>query len=48
MLPTKEDTKTEFKQSFTDDVIVALTAFANTKGGNVYVGMCDDKNFLPE
>ena len=42
MLPTKEDIKTELKQSFTDDVIVALAAFANAKGGNVYVGMCDD------
>ena len=42
MLPTKEDIKTEFKQSFSDDVIVALVAFANAKGGNVYVGMGDD------
>ena len=42
MLPVKEDLKTEFKQSFTDDVIVALVAFANAKGGKVYVGMCDD------
>ena len=42
MLPAKEDINTEFKQSFTDDVIIALTAFANAKGGKVYVGMCDD------
>ncbi len=39
MLPTQEDIKTEFKQSFTDDVIIALVAFANAKGGKVYVGM---------
>ena len=42
MLPVKEDIRTEFKQSFTDDVIVALVAFANAKGGKVYVGVCDD------
>ena len=42
MLPTKEDIKTEFKQSFTDDVIIALVAFANAKGGKVYVGMRDN------
>ena len=41
MLPTQEDIKTEFKQSFTDDVIIALVAFANAKGGKVYVGMPD-------
>ena len=29
MLPTTEDAKTEFKQSFTDEVIIALVAFAN-------------------
>ncbi len=37
-----ECTKTEFKQSFTDDVIIALVAFANAKGGEVYVGMRDN------
>lgn len=42
MLPTTEDTKIEFKQSFTDDVIIALVAFANAKGGKVYVGMRDN------
>ena len=42
MLPTKEDIKTEFKQSYSDEVIVSLVAFANAKGGNVYVGVCDD------
>ena len=42
MLPTSEDAKTEFKQSFSDDVIIALVAFANSKGGKVYVGMRDN------
>ena len=39
-----EDKYTEFKQSFNDDVIITLVAFANTKGGRVYVGMKDDGN----
>lgn len=38
----KEDLHTEFKQSFNEDVIVTLVAFANAKGGTVYVGMRDD------
>ena len=42
MLPTKEDIHNEFKQSFTDDVIVALVAFANAKGGSVFVGIKDN------
>ena len=40
-LPTKEDAIVEFKTSFTDEVVVALVAFANTKGGTVYVGVDD-------
>lgn len=32
----------EFKTSFSDEVIVSLVAFANTKGGSVYVGIADD------
>ncbi|MDR2651470.1 MAG: putative DNA binding domain-containing protein [Prevotellaceae bacterium] len=39
----------EFKSRFSDEVIESLTAFANTKGGKVYVGVKDDgtpvKNF---
>lgn len=38
----KEDLHTEFKQSFNEDVIVSLVAFANAKGGTVYVGLRDD------
>ncbi len=41
MLPTKEDLYTEFKTSFGEEVIVALVAFANAKGGRVYVGVND-------
>ena len=36
-----EDAHTEFKTSFGDEVIVALVAFANAKGGKVYVGVND-------
>ena len=38
----KEDLYTEFKQSFNEDAIVSLVAFANAKGGTVYIGMRDD------
>ncbi|MDR0683144.1 MAG: ATP-binding protein, partial [Dysgonamonadaceae bacterium] len=32
----------EFKSRFNDEVIETLTAFANTKGGRVLVGVYDD------
>jgi ATP-dependent DNA helicase RecG len=39
----------EFKPGFNEDVIETLTAFANTKGGKVLVGVDDNgqpvKNF---
>lgn len=38
----KENTYIEFKSSFNDGVIETLSAFANTKGGKVVVGL-DDK-----
>lgn len=38
----QEDLYTEFKQSFNEDTIVPLAAFANAKGGTVYIGMKDD------
>ena len=38
----QEDFHTEFKQSFNEDTIVTLAAFANAKGGTVYVGVKDD------
>jgi ATP-dependent DNA helicase RecG len=37
-----ENLHTEFKSSFNDAVVETLSAFANTKGGEVYVGL-DDK-----
>jgi ATP-dependent DNA helicase RecG len=41
MLPTTENINTEFKPTFNEDVIESLVAFANAKGGNVYVGVTD-------
>ena len=40
-LPKKESSTIEFKASFNEDVIETLVAFANTKGGIVYVGVSD-------
>ena len=42
MIPIKEDLHTEFKASFSEEVIVSLVAFANAKGGTVYTGINDD------
>ncbi len=36
-----EDEHIEFNENFNNDAIVALCAFANTKGGKVYVGISD-------
>ena len=38
----KENETVEFKSNFNDGVIESLAAFANTKGGKVYIGL-DDK-----
>ncbi|HVW58935.1 MAG TPA: ATP-binding protein, partial [Puia sp.] len=37
----RENNHTEFKSSFSDAVIETLTAFANTKGGRVLIGIDD-------
>src|ERR1035437_4699109 len=36
-----ENINTEYKSGFNDAVIETLTAFANTKGGRVFVGVND-------
>ena len=38
----KENVHSELKSSFGDAVIETLSAFANTKGGSIYIGV-DDK-----
>ena len=39
-----EDKNTEFKREFVEDVKKTLIAFANTDGGNLYIGIDDDGN----
>ena len=39
-----ENAKIEFKSSFKNDTIETVTAFANSKGGEILIGIDDDKN----
>jgi ATP-dependent DNA helicase RecG len=41
-IPVKESEKVEFKSAFNMDCIETLVAFANHKGGSIYVGVNDD------
>lgn len=36
-----ENQHTEFKSNFNDAVIETVTAFVNTKGGKIYIGLDD-------
>lgn len=38
----KENQHIEYKASFNDAVIETVSAFANTKGGRIYIGVSDD------
>ena len=38
----QESKTTEFKREYTDDLKYAVVAFANTDGGNIYIGINDD------
>ncbi len=40
-IPQKEGQTVEFKSSFNEEVVETLTAFANAKGGTVYIGISD-------
>src|SRR5699024_3609543 len=42
----KESEKVEFKENFNDSALKTLAAFANTKGGSLYVGVKDDATLL--
>ena len=50
LLPMSENSNTEYKSSFSDAVIETLVAFANTKGGQIFIGLNADgepvKNFV--
>jgi ATP-dependent DNA helicase RecG len=37
-----ENSTTEFKREYTDDIRRTVIAFANTDGGNIYIGINDD------
>ncbi len=39
-----EDKNTEFKREYVEDIKKTLVAFANTDGGNLYIGIDDDVN----
>ena len=39
-----EDKNTEFKREYIEDIKKTLVAFANTDGGNLYIGIDDDGN----
>ena len=41
-----EDKNTEFKREYVEDIKKALVAFANTDGGNLYIGIDDDGNAI--
>ncbi|MBI5756856.1 MAG: ATP-binding protein [Nitrospirae bacterium] len=41
-IPSGESETVEFKTSFDREVIETLVAFANTKGGKVFVGISDN------
>ncbi|MTI87646.1 MAG: transcriptional regulator [Balneolaceae bacterium] len=42
----KESETVELKESFKDDALKTLCAFANTKGGSLFVGVKDDSTLL--
>jgi ATP-dependent DNA helicase RecG len=44
MLELKESETVEFKVKSTDDLKKEVVAFANTKGGTIYIGVEDDGN----
>ena len=45
-MPKTESLTIEFKISFNEDVIETLVAFANAKGGTVYIGMKDNGDIV--
>lgn len=41
-IPKSENEQAEFKTSFSEETIETLVAFANAKGGSVYIGITDN------
>ena len=39
-----EDRNTEFKRECVEDIKKSIVAFANTDGGNIYIGIDDNGN----
>jgi len=45
MTPHESD-KVEFKESFDRDAVVTAGAFANTRGGTIFIGITDRGNII--
>ena len=45
-IPTEESSITEFKTSFSKDVIETIVAFSNTRGGKIYIGINNKKEIV--
>ena len=41
-----ENEQVEFKETFNKQVIETVVAFANTKGGSIFIGVNDKKQIL--
>jgi len=46
ILESGENRNTEFKSSFNIQVVETLVAFANDKGGKIYIGISDDRKII--
>jgi len=46
IIPRKESETVELKTSFNIEAVETLVAFANAKGGRVYVGITDTRNAI--
>jgi ATP-dependent DNA helicase RecG len=41
-----ENENTEFKREYTSDIKKTVVAFANSKGGTIYIGISDDGEII--
>ena len=42
-----ENERVEYKREYTDDIVKEVIAFANTNGGEIYIGINDDGTPFP-